>query len=287
VMVFGDDEGAAEVCGELGVRHERAVERSASGAKQLASIFERAQEMARHDVLGYANCDIVLTLDFVEAVRRVREWRDRFLMVGCRWDTEVTKRIDFTRAEWGAELVRLARTQGYQRFYYNIDYFVFRRGMYAEIPPLVIGRVGWDHWVVGKAYADGVAVVDASDVVCAVHQNHDYEYHPQGMTGVWYDAEAKRNLELTRRAVRPRTIEDAQYRLTESGIVRNRMHWLAPGKRAVREALRVSRAWIRTRLWHPLLNATRPVRHAMGLRQGAMPEGLRASKKRRHWLDAG
>jgi hypothetical protein len=124
-------------------------------------------------------------------------------------------------------------------------------------------------------------------VVCAVHQNHDYEYHPQGMTGVWYDAEAKRNLELTRRAVRPRTIEDAQYRLTARGIVRNRMHWLAPGKRTAREVLRVSRAWMRTRLWYPLLNVTRPVRHAIGLRQEAMPEALRASKKRRHWLDAG
>jgi hypothetical protein len=126
-------------------------------------------------------------------------------------------------------------------------------------------------------------------VVCAVHQNHEYEYHPQGMTGVWYDAEAKRNLELTRRAVRPRTIEDAQCRLTENRIVGNGMYWLAPGKRAAREAARVSRAWMRTRLWHPLLNATRPVRHAIGLRHAAMPEGLRvnASKKRKHWLDAG
>ena len=95
-------------------------------------------------------------------------------MVGCRWDTEVTKPINFARPEWGAELVRLARSEGYRRFYYNIDYFVFRRGMYTEIPPLVIGRVGWDHWLVGKAYADGLRLWTLPDVVCAVHQNHDY-----------------------------------------------------------------------------------------------------------------
>ena len=87
VIVFGDDEGAAEVCAELGLRHVAQVERSASGAKQLGSIFERAQKMARHDVLCYVNCDIVLTQDFEEAVRTVRGWRNRFLMVGCRWDT--------------------------------------------------------------------------------------------------------------------------------------------------------------------------------------------------------
>ena len=80
VIVFGDDEGAAELCEELGIRHIAEVERSASGAKQLASIFGRAQEMARHDVLCYLNCDIVLTQDFVQAVRTVRAWRDRFLI---------------------------------------------------------------------------------------------------------------------------------------------------------------------------------------------------------------
>src|SRR3954451_18457760 len=74
VIVFGDDDGAAEICGELGLRHVGEVERSTSGAKQLASIFERAQKMARHDVLCYVNCDIVLTQDFVEALRRAREW---------------------------------------------------------------------------------------------------------------------------------------------------------------------------------------------------------------------
>jgi len=287
VIVFGGDEGAADVCHELGLRHEAEVARSASGTKRVDSIFGRAQEIARHSTLCYVNCDIILTKDFVEAVRRVRVWRENFLMVGCRWDTDVTTPIDFARSDWGAELVRLARTEGYRRFYYNIDYFVFRRGMYAEIPQLVIGRVGWDHWLVGRAHADRVPIVDATDTVCAVHQNHDYGYHPKGMTGVWYDAEAKRNLELTRRSVRPRTIEDAEFRLTASGIERNRMHRLAPTKRAVREGIRLGRAWMQTYVWHPLLNATRPVRHALGLRKETIPEGLQRSKRRRHWLDAG
>src|SRR6185369_10473456 len=184
VIVFGDDEGAGEVCSELGLRHEMDVVRNLSGTKRVDLIFGRAQETARHNTLCYVNCDIVLTQDFVEAVRRAQAWREKFLMVGCRWDTDVTKPIDFARPDWGAELVRLARTEGYRRFYYNIDYFVFRRGMYAEIPPLVIGRVGWDHWLVGRAHADGIPIVDATGMVCAVHQNHDYAYHPEGMTGV-------------------------------------------------------------------------------------------------------
>jgi hypothetical protein len=284
IIVFGDDEGAAEVCREQGLRHEPEVLRNASGTKRVDYIFGRAQEIARHEMLCYVNCDIVLTREFVEALRQVQAWRARFLMVGRRWDTDITEAIDFSRATWAEEIVRRARAEGYQRFYHNIDYFAFARGLYAEIPPLVIGRVGWDHWLVGKAYASGVAVVDVSDIVCAVHQNHDYGYHPEGMSGVWNDEEARRNWELARREVRPRTIEDAQFRLTATGIRRNALHWLAPARRRVRAMTRGVRAAVRTRLWHPLLDATRPLRHAVGLKQDAMPAALR-SKKRQHWMD--
>src|SRR6266567_7426313 len=55
VILFGDDEGAAEVCSELGLRHEPYVERHESGMKYLNYMFERAQTMALHDFLCYYN----------------------------------------------------------------------------------------------------------------------------------------------------------------------------------------------------------------------------------------
>lgn len=284
IILFGDDVGAAEICGELGLRHEPEAMRNPSGTKRLDFIFGRAQEIARHELVCYINCDILLTREFVEAARRVRAWRERFLMVGRRWDTDIRESIDFSRQEWEAEIVARARTEGYQRFYHNIDYFLFARGLYREIPPLMIGRVGWDHWLVGRAYASGAPVVDASETVCAVHQNHDYEYHAQGIEGVWNDAEALTNMELARRGQRPRTIEDAQWQLTAGGIEKNALHWLAPAKRRLREVRKAARAWVRLRVWHPLLDATRPTRAALGLRHSAMPKALR-SKKRAHWMD--
>jgi hypothetical protein len=284
IILFGDDAGAVEICRELGLRHEPEAMRNPSGTKRLDYIFGRAQEIARHKLVCYINCDILLTRDFVEAARRLRAWRERFLMVGRRWDTDIRESIDFSRVEWEADIVARARAEGYQRFYHNIDYFLFARGLYREIPPLVIGRVGWDHWLVGKAYVAGVPVVDVSDVVCAVHQNHDYGYHPEGMDGVWNDAEARANEELAKRGQRLRTIEDAQWRLTASGIEANGLHWLAPTRRGVRGVQKAAQAWLRTRVWHPLLNATRPMRATLGLRQSAIPKAFR-SKKRVHWMD--
>src|SRR5262249_10854269 len=121
--------------------------------------------------------------------------------------------------------------------------------------------------------------------VCAVHQNHDYDYHPQGVAGVWNDSEARRNKELARVGVEPRTIEDAQYRLSGNGeIGTNGMYWLAPARRAAREVSRQWLEWWRTYVWHPALNATRPVRAVFGLRRSAVPKVLQ-SKKRVHWMD--
>jgi hypothetical protein len=284
VILFGDDEGTAEVCEELGLRHEAHVEKSKFGTKRLGPMFARAQEMARHEVLCYVNCDIVLTKDFAEALRRVAGWRARFLMVGRRWDTEITEPIDFSAGDWQENLLAKAKRDGIQRFYHNIDYFAFPRGLYEEIPELVIGRVGWDHWLVKEAAAREAAVVDASEAVRAVHQNHDYGYHPQGMQGIWNDEEARKNLELAGGEGDTQTIEDARFRLTEKGVVANRFAWLAPAKRRWRSVGKAMGGTMRTRVWHPFLDVTRKVRHAMGLKHDKVPAVLR-SKERRHWMD--
>src|ERR1700691_5290164 len=91
VILFGDEEAAAEASRELGIRHVAEVERTPEGAKYLRSFFGPAQRMARHDGLCYVNCDIILTSDFLDAVSNALAVRRRFLMVGRRWDTDIAK----------------------------------------------------------------------------------------------------------------------------------------------------------------------------------------------------
>jgi hypothetical protein len=285
VIVFGDDAGAAEVCRELGLRHEPRVARKENGTKSVRSIFERAQEIARHERVCYCNCDIILTDDFRRAVETAAGWREKFLMVGRRWDVDVTAAMDFREAGWQEALRERARREGFQRLYYNIDYFVFPRGLYREFPELVIGRNWWDQWLVWQAGAAGAAVIDASEAVCAVHQNHDYAYHPQGMTGVWYDEAGRENFRLAGGWSHLHTVEDAKWRLTAAGIAPNGFAWLAPARRRVRRAISAVRVFARTWVWHPFLNTTRPVRHALGLQESVLEPLRRRSAVRRHWLD--
>jgi len=47
IILFGDDEGTAEVCAEYGLRHETHVERHESGAKRLIIEGRRLSDVAR------------------------------------------------------------------------------------------------------------------------------------------------------------------------------------------------------------------------------------------------
>jgi hypothetical protein len=286
VILFGNDAGAAEVCRELNLLHEPYVERKEDGTKSLRYIFNRAQDMARYSRLCYVNCDIVLTDDFLHALDTVSRWQERFLMVGRRWDLDVTEELDFSSFDWAKALVRRAHNEGFQRLPRNVDYFAFSRNLYREIPDLVIGRNWWDHWLVWRASTLGAPVVDVSEVVCAVHQNHDYSYHPQGSQGVCLDEGTFRNMENAGGKWHLHTIEDANYRLTANGLEINRFYWLAPVKRTVREEVATLRRFFRLRFWHPFLDLSRPARSMLGLRSSNLPQTRpEIQKKRVHPLD--
>ena len=274
VILFGDDDGAAETALELGLRHEPHVRRSEHGTKRLDYMFTTARALARHDILCYVNCDIILMDDFRRAIERIRAAHKEFLMVGRRWDMEVCEPHDFSQANWRTQMHALAALRGMQRSEEWVDYFAFSRGLYGStLPPLVVGRIYWDDWLVWKALKLRAAVVDASDMVVAVHQNHDYSYHPQGKYGMWADRESKRNLELAGGFGHLRTINSAPFRLTYKGLRRNLAHSLAyprwTARRLATTYFMKAEAAVQSYFWHPLLNMTRSLRHRAGLRQGS------------------
>jgi hypothetical protein len=267
VVLFGDDEGAAEVARELGIHHEAHVERNEHGLKRLDYMFSKAQAIARHDLLCYINCDIMLMQDFLRAIERVKEAHRQFLMVGRRWDTQINEACEFEREDWQVQLRRQAVQKGKQRTPDWIDYFAFSRSVYgADLPPLAVGRVYWDNWLVWKAREAKYPVVDASAMIVAVHQNHDYGYHAQGKQGVFYGQEFRRNYELAGGWKHLRTIADATEVLREEGLEPNRWRHWAAAKRYLRQAGRILLYDVLQPMWFVLLGITRPVRRALGLR---------------------
>jgi hypothetical protein len=276
VILFGRDEGCAEAAKDLGIRHEPEVGRNGFGTILVSSMFDKARAMGRHDVLCYLNCDILLLSDFRAALERVKEKEQQFLMVGRRWDTEIKEPIAFERPGWEREVRELALRTGRRRTADWIDYFAFSSGTYGNgIPEFAVGRTCWDNWLVWKVIDSGHAVVDASRMVVAVHQNHDYAHHKGGKNGVWHGEEAAQNFRLMGGLTHFRTISDAPKRLTKNGVEPNRFHklaylWWRTRRGATQASVRTVIAW-QNAVWHPLLNATRPVRSALGLRKVGAP----------------
>lgn len=271
IILFGADEGAAEVSEQFGLRHEPYVERNEHGMKHLDYIFDRAQEIARHDILCYVNCDIILMADFCSALTKVSAAHVQFLMIGRRWDTDITKPINFSGEDWQSDVIHKALVTNRQQTEWYIDYFAFSRGLYLrKIPPLVIGRVSWDNWLVWCARALSVPVVDASTVVLAVHQNHDYGYHPQGKLGVWNDEQAQRNFHLGGGPDHMRNILDATEVLQLEGLRPNRKLYWITAKHRTAWAGRFLRFEVWNPVWFFFLSITRPIRSALGLRSAAM-----------------
>ena len=266
ILLFGDDAGAADVSAELGIRHVPAVRKNRYGTKYLASIYDQAQELARHNLLCHVNCDILLLDDFPRAVERVAGALEPFLLAGRRWDVDIRQPLAFETSAWQDEVRKLAIHTNRQRPSQWIDYFVFRKGLfYKQIPEFVIGRPGWDNWLLWFARRSGARLIDASALVRAVHQNHDYGYHPQGEKGVWEGEEAQENYALLEGHLRFCTLDNATHVLKPDGLHRNHRAWYAQAKRNAYD--RLSPVWFR------FLDVTRPLRRRIGLRQKGNPSG--------------
>ncbi|HET8965381.1 MAG TPA: hypothetical protein VFN20_04150 [Candidatus Acidoferrum sp.] len=269
IILVGDDPGAAEVCKEFGIRHIGNVAKNRYGTKYLASIYDQVHDVAKHQVFCHVNCDILLKSDFTAAVRTVVSNRSRFLMAGRRWDVEIPGPVNFEASSWENDLDGLARKTNRPRPAQWIDYFLFSKGLYyQQIPEFVIGRPGWDNWLLWYPLSQGVPVIDASSEVVAVHQNHDYGYHPDGEKGVWQGEEAQENYRLHQGKFA--TLANATHVLRSGKLKRNYKAGLVHFSGQARAA------W--SRLWFAWLDATRGVRHRLGLRSRSTPTRFKKAK---------
>ncbi len=162
----------------------------------MGDFFQQAQSVAAHDTLCYVNSDIILLADFPQAVERIARFREKFLMVGRRLDLDLAEPLQFDANGWEASLRSRALGQGTMNIARSIDYFVFPRNLYPPLPEMALGRFWWDNWLIWKAYALGAAVVDATAVVLAIHQNHTYSHYAGGREAMLAGEEATRNCRL-------------------------------------------------------------------------------------------
>jgi hypothetical protein len=254
IILFGHEEGAAEFARESGLVHIPKVARNRHGTPLLADIFANAERRASCDVFAYVNADIILPREFTIGVEKVRGMFPKFLAVGRRTNLEVRDPLDFSEG-WEEKLQERMHREGQLESHTGIDFFVFPRGTYEEVPPVAIGRVWFDQWCIKYARQKGLPVIDLTSFSPIVHQLHDYNHVAGGKQWVYGGVEADENLVYYGERPHTYTILSATHVMTPDGRIR-------------RAFLRQEAYAVRNLLWNVFVHKTRNVRKRLGLSGG-------------------
>ncbi len=230
VALVGNDAGVGGVAKEFGIKHMPGVLYSEFGTPLINSAFDLARANSKSDFLVYLNSDMILLKEFSDIFNFLP--KKEFLMVGKRTDLDVKELISYEDQDWEKSLKSKAKRSGKLHSASGIDYFIFKRDSFKNLPTLVVGRVGWDNWLLAEARKRKMPIIDATDMVLAIHQNHDDNKKRK------IGPEALNNISLIKNSAYGFTIEDADWKLTKAGLKKKLFYWLPFVKRYIKGLFR-------------------------------------------------
>ncbi|KAL3855446.1 hypothetical protein ACJMK2_014657 [Sinanodonta woodiana] len=177
---------------------------SESGIPAISDMYKEARNLFNTSWYGYFNGDILLTEDIVETLEYVSSVSEYFpnasiLIIGRRVNVlNVTS--EEVRSQNG--IMASARSRGSLYEIDAEDYFITNRFFpWSKIPEFVIGRAGYDNWIVGHARCDlKTIVIDATETITAVHQTTSKGGNKEGFA----HENKNYNLELIKRLKLPK-----------------------------------------------------------------------------------
>ena len=95
VLLIGDEPGIPEAAREFGARNVEQVERDGKGIPLVSAVMEIGHKYSESPLLCYANADMILMSELVRSARAVSEQVKDFLLVGQRWNLELSEPFDF------------------------------------------------------------------------------------------------------------------------------------------------------------------------------------------------
>lgn len=220
IILIGDEDGTAGISKEFGIDHISEVEQNEFGTPLVNDIFAKAEKLANNRLMCYVNADIIFMSDFIPAVKMASKKMPGFLLVGRRLNVDLSQPLDFSK-NWEEFLIHLVAKQGKAHNHTAMDYFVFSKGLWDKIPPFALGRRMWDNWLVYGIRSKNIPVVDMSEMINVVHQEHDYDHYPGGLKALWESEEARKNIELAGGYGHAYSLRDTNFRLTRNGLKRN------------------------------------------------------------------
>jgi len=189
IIILGKEKNLSEITKQYNIMCDQNIKYSEFKVPFVSSLFKRAEQIAKFDILCYVNCDIILLSDFLPAIKTITRQFKQLLAVGQRWDVEITEKINYNNKEWEKNLLEMIRQKGKLHSPSGMDYFIFRKGLWANIPDFSLARQRFDNWFVWDAIRRKIPTVDITQSVTVIHQTHPRLINP---------TEFRKNIELGR-----------------------------------------------------------------------------------------
>lgn len=214
IILFGDDPGTQEIAKAYHVDYIGKVERTKFGTPLLHDIFEKARQFARCQTLMYTNSDMLYLPDLIKSIKLVTF--SQFLLIGRRYNLDIEHKLVLNKS-WKEKLRERLQTESQLYKFGALDYFVFPKSVNFDMPPFAVGRTAWDNWMVYKARSLRIPVINASNIITAIHQNHAYE-HVNGSRAAKFKQEKDRNWQLVGDRRKFFNSRDATHIMTRNGL---------------------------------------------------------------------
>ena len=177
IIIFGDSKGSKKIANEINAEYIPNVRCSPQGTPFLSDMFLQAEKLAKYSILTFINADIILPNNFLSSIKICSLKYNKFLMVSYRWDMDVTSLINFNSNKEIKQFWEKADDLSIKHACTGIDYFVYRKSQWGKLPDFIIGRPGYDNWLIWRARRKLIPVIDGTNQIKVVHQNHDYKFH--------------------------------------------------------------------------------------------------------------
>ncbi|KAL3855423.1 hypothetical protein ACJMK2_014634 [Sinanodonta woodiana] len=175
-----------------------------SGIPTIKEMHVHAKYLHNTPWHGYFNGDILLTDDFLETLEYISSvsytFRNASILITGRRINVLNVTSEEVRSKNGIK--ESARSRGSLYGIDAEDYFITNSLFpWSKIPEFVIGRDGYDNWIVGHARCDlETVVIDATETITAVHQTTSKGGNKEGFT----NADKMYNIELMQRLGLPK-----------------------------------------------------------------------------------
>ncbi|MCX6717347.1 MAG: hypothetical protein NTU76_01560, partial [Candidatus Taylorbacteria bacterium] len=145
-----------------------------------------------------------------------------FFLIGRRTDLNIENLIDFSEDKIEESLILESSKSGKLSEVTSIDYFLFPHNNFKTIPPLRIGRAGYDNLLIywAKKY-EKIPIIDGTENILAIHQKHDYKHVSGGKNEVYEGKEAMENIKMSGGADKLFFITESDYKVKDQKIIKN------------------------------------------------------------------